>query len=65
MVDASSYDFLFYNGGVYSDDKCNSEEQHLNHAMLLVGYVDYPEDDFSYWILKNRCESNLILFSRY
>ena len=61
MVDASSYDFLFYNGGIYSDDKCNSEEQNLNHAMLLVGYVDYPEDDSSYWILKNRCESNVRL----
>ena len=54
MMDASSYNFLFYNGGVYSDDKCSSEEDSLNHAMLLVGYVDYAESDTSYWILKNR-----------
>lgn len=54
MMDASSYNFLFYNGGVYSDDKCSIEKDSLNHAMLLVGYVDYAESDTSYWILKNR-----------
>ena len=54
MVDASSYNFLFYEGGVFSDANCGSDETNLNHAMLLVGYVDYPDLESSYWILKNR-----------
>lgn len=53
MIDASSYNFLFYEGGVFSDVKCGSDETNLSHAMLLVGYVDY-QDTESYWILKNR-----------
>ena len=54
MVDASSYNFLFYEGGVFSDVNCGSDETNLSHAMLLVGYVDYEESGSSYWILKNR-----------
>ena len=54
MLDASSYNFLFYESGVFSDDKCGSDETNLSHAMLLVGYVAYEESNTSYWILKNR-----------
>ena len=54
MIDASSYNFLFYEGGVFSDVNCGSDETNLSHAMLLVGYVDYPDLESSYWILKNR-----------
>lgn len=54
MVDASSYKFLFYEGGIFCDANCGSENTNLSHAMLLVGYVDYEESDSSYWILKNR-----------
>ena len=54
MVDASSYNFLFYEDGVFSDVNCGSDETNLSHAMLLVGYVAYEESQQSYWILKNR-----------
>ena len=54
MVDASSYNFLFYEGGVFSDENCGSDETNLSHAMLLVGYVDYTAAESSYWIIKNR-----------
>ena len=54
MVDGSSYNFLFYEDGVFSDTNCGCEETNLNHAMLLVGYVAYEESQQSYWILKNR-----------
>ena len=55
MVDASTYNFLFYEDGVFSDVNCCSDETSLSHAMLLVGYVAYEESQQSYWILKNRC----------
>ena len=54
MVDGSSYNFLFYEDGVFSDTNCGCDETSLNHAMLLVGYVAYEESQQSYWILKNR-----------
>ena len=54
MVDGSSYNFLFYEDGVFSDTYCGCDETSLNHAMLLVGYVAYEESQQSYWILKNR-----------
>ena len=56
MIDASSYNFLFYENGVFSDANCGSDETNLSHAMLLVGYVAYEECEKSYWILKNRSE---------
>ena len=54
MVDGSSYNFLFYEDGIFSDTNCGCDETSLNHAMLLVGYVAYEESQQSYWILKNR-----------
>ena len=49
-VDASSYSFKYYHGGIYVEESCSTKK--LNHAMLLVGYGSYGEQD--YWIVKNR-----------
>ena len=49
-VDASSFSFKYYHGGIYVDDSCSNKK--LNHAMLLVGYGTSGEQD--YWIVKNR-----------
>eukprot|EP01135_Chromosphaera_perkinsii_P010419 Nk52_evm91s2118 gene=Nk52_evmTU91s2118 len=45
-------DFHLYSGGVYSNDKCPSSPQAVNHAVLAVGY-DTLEDGTEYWIVKN------------
>lgn len=44
-INASPKTFQLYSRGVYDDKECSSE--HVNHAMLLIGYT--PE----FWILKN------------
>lgn len=49
-VDASSFSFKYYHGGIYVDESCSNKK--LNHAMLLVGYGSSGEQD--YWIVKNR-----------
>ena len=53
-VDASSFSFKYYHGGIYVDDNCSNKK--LNHAMLLVGYGSYG--DQKYWIVKNRYAFN-------
>lgn len=49
-VDATSYTYQFYSGGIFYDDSCSNNK--LNHAMVVVGYGSY--DGISYWIAKNR-----------
>ena len=49
-IDASSYSFKYYHGGIYVEESCSTKK--LNHAMLLVGYGSYGGQD--YWIVKNR-----------
>lgn len=44
-INASPKTFQLYSNGVYDDKSCSAD--HVNHAMLLLGYT--PE----YWILKN------------
>ncbi|XP_012673534.3 cathepsin K-like [Clupea harengus] len=44
-VDASLESFHFYKNGIYNDWQCSHE--HLNHAVLAVGYTT------RYWIVKN------------
>ena len=65
LVDASSYNFLFYEGGVFSDVNCGSDETNLSHAMLLVGYVAYEESEQSYWILKNRYRAHKKIYNMF
>lgn len=44
---------FFFQIGVYNDAKCTS--QHLNHAVLVVGYG--KENGMDYWLVKNRYAS--------
>lgn len=52
MVDASSYTFQYYKGGIYCSNSCGKTK--LNQAMLVVGYGKDASTKESYWILKNR-----------
>ncbi|KAG6549528.1 hypothetical protein Mapa_008909 [Marchantia paleacea] len=46
-VDASSFDWMFYGGGIY-DGTCGTS---LDHGVVVVGYGTYKKEDF--WIVKN------------
>ncbi|XP_039535922.1 cathepsin S-like [Pimephales promelas] len=47
-IDATHPKFIFYHSGVYNDPSCT---QHINHAVLAVGYGALEGQD--YWLLKN------------
>ena len=48
-MDASHDSFQYYGGGIYTEEKCSTND--LDHAVLLVGYgVEGKEE---YWLLKN------------
>ncbi|CAI8041681.1 Cathepsin L [Geodia barretti] len=51
MVDAASYTFKYYKGGIYCNRGCSSTN--LNQAMLVVGYGYDSSAGEDYWILKN------------
>lgn len=36
-----------YHSGIFSDTVCGTDEQHLNHAVVIVGYTK------DYWIVRN------------
>nr|CAH04631.1 cathepsin H [Suberites domuncula] len=47
-----SADFRFYKKGVYKSKECKTDPEHVNHAVLAVGY-NTTESGEDYWIVKN------------
>ena len=44
-------EFESYSSGVFVDSTCNQDPEHVNHAVLIVGYGS--ENGQDYWIVKN------------
>ena len=45
-------DFRDYKSGVYSSTVCSHDAEHVNHAVLAVGYGTDPSGT-PYWLIKN------------
>ncbi|XP_067138723.1 cathepsin L-like [Centruroides vittatus] len=48
-IDGSTWSFQLYKEGIYDDDNCSDE--HIDHAVLVVGYG--TENGKDYWLVKN------------
>ena len=46
-------DFRDYKSGVYSSTVCSQDAEHVNHAVLAVGYGTDPVSGKPYWLIKN------------
>ena len=46
-------DFRDYKSGVYSSTICAHDAEHVNHAVLAVGYGVDPVSAKPYWLIKN------------
>ena len=49
-IDASTWDFQFYSGGIYRGT-CSGDPTRVNHAVTIVGYCEEFGEKF--WIAKN------------
>ena len=54
-IDASPFTFQLYKSGVFSSWFCSSNENSLNHGVLLVGYGSQKTffGTKDYWLVKN------------
>lgn len=50
-MNAALKTFAFYKGGVYYDNSCRSDSQHLDHGVLVAGYGVHK--GIPYWLVKN------------
>jgi cathepsin L len=50
-IDAGSFWFQFYFGGVYTQSGCGTDMEQLNHGVTVVGYGKEKNQD--YWLIKN------------
>lgn len=46
-------DFVDYDGGVYVGQTCHQDTDHVNHAVLAVGFGKDSKTGLDYWIVKN------------
>lgn len=51
-IDAGSFEFQMYGGGIYENDFCGNGPEDLDHGVLAVGYGSDPVHG-DYWIVKN------------
>jgi len=52
-IDASSFWFQMYMGGVYDDTSCKNQWDQLDHGVLAVGYGHDSSSNKDYYIIKN------------
>jgi cathepsin L len=52
-IDASSFWFQLYSGGVYDDSSCGSALSDLDHGVTLVGYGHDTASGKDFWWVKN------------
>jgi cathepsin L len=52
-IDASSWLFQLYSGGVYDDSSCKWQIDELDHGVAVVGYGHDSSSDKDYWIVRN------------
>jgi len=50
-IDAGSFWFQFYFGGIYKQSGCATDIESLNHGVTVIGYGSENGDD--YWLIKN------------
>jgi cathepsin L len=52
-IDASSFWFQLYSGGVYDDSSCRNSLDDLDHGVTLVGYGHDTSSGKDFWEVKN------------
>lgn len=50
LIDSSPWSFVYYQSGIYNDEKCS--KTFIDHAVALVGY-GIDENNTEFWILRN------------